>query len=551
MLFVLGQPHSPQEQNVDSTLAADFMPDHQPFQQLSAMDHFNPANVIALLAKEFPDCSYTDITEKEEKVARKLAALIRECCSYEMAIDTQVVLELDDSHEPEDEFEKEDSDDEEATIDQLSDDQLEQALQHYRSTATGTRPLSSMHKKFRFVKGLHHIRQIKHYEKRMKPRLSEQYRAIGVSVYKRFLDLREKRLPLHDRDLRRWALQEAQQIGVIGFKASRSWLHLFKRSHAIVGRKITKFVTRVMVEESEDIDERAATFVAATKPLILERHFSEVFNADQSGFQKEIHSGRSLDTKGVKAVEAVVQSLTAISHSYTILPVISASGELKSPLFICLQENSGSFPKSGIFQAANIYATCHTSHMMTKELMKEWFSKVYFPQAPDNSLLLVDSWNSWTDEDAIKKSTPADKKITIRLIPPKTTPKIQPLDVAFFRTWKNFVRRFSDRILLDDLPIQLYQRTNIIKLQSLVHNQFSACRFVNFIRYAWHASGYLDERGERFENPVEYCFPDDLAEECAKSENGNKCGQGSFLRCAHCELVLCFNHFFVDYHYCS
>ena len=48
---------------------------------------------------------------------------------------------------------------------------------------------------------------------------------------------------------------------------------------------------------------------------------------------------------------------------------------------------------------------------------------------------------------------------------------------------------------------------NIIKLQSLVHNQFSAERFVEFIRYSWFASGYLEERGDRFSNPVEVLFP--------------------------------------------
>jgi hypothetical protein len=74
-----------------------------------------------------------------------------------------------------------------------------------------------------------------------------------------------------------------------------------------------------------------------------------------------------------------------------------------SPLFIVLQEKSGRFPETvPIFRAPNIYPAAHTSHIMTKELMKEWFRGVFFPHAPANSGLLVDSWGCWMDSDAIK-----------------------------------------------------------------------------------------------------------------------------------------------------
>jgi hypothetical protein len=52
----------------------------------------------------------------------------------------------------------------------------------------------------------------------------------------------------------------------------------------------------------------------------------------------------------VKEVEARVQSLEARTHCYTILPIISADGELKSPMLIVLQERNGRFPESGVFQ---------------------------------------------------------------------------------------------------------------------------------------------------------------------------------------------------------
>jgi len=41
-----------------------------------------------------------------------------------------------------------------------------------------------------------------------------------------------------------------------------------------------------------------------------------IYNADESGFNLEIHSGRTLITQDIKTVEAIVQSESAITHSY-------------------------------------------------------------------------------------------------------------------------------------------------------------------------------------------------------------------------------------------
>jgi hypothetical protein len=39
---------------------------------------------------------------------------------------------------------------------------------------------------------------------------------------------------------------------------------------------------------------------------------------------------------------------------------------------------------------------------MTKELMKKWLREVFFPTAPNDSLVLLDSWPSFKDINAIK-----------------------------------------------------------------------------------------------------------------------------------------------------
>ena len=98
---------------------------------------------------------------------------------------------------------------------------------------------------------------------------------------------------------------------------------------------------------------------------------------------------------------------------------------------------------------------------------------------------MLDSWTTYNDTRAIEDVKPSGKSYDVLRIPPKTTAIIQPCDVFFFRIWKTFVRRFSDRVLLDEINIELNDRFNIIKLQSIVHNQFSAPRFKKFLKYLW------------------------------------------------------------------
>lgn len=74
---------------------------------------------------------------------------------------------------------------------------------------------------------------------------------------------------------------------------------------------------------------------------------------------------------------------------------------------------------------------------------------------------------------------------------------IQPLDVYTFRPWKNFLKHFSDLIILYNYDINLNLRNNILKIQSLIHNQFSSPRFVNLFKYAWWKSGYTSEKPEK------------------------------------------------------
>jgi hypothetical protein len=77
-------------------------------------------------------------------------------------------------------------------------------------------------------------------------------------------------------------------------------------------------------------------------------------------------------------------------------------------------------------------------------------------------------------------------------------------------------------------------------MQSLAHNQISAPKFVNMVKYGWYKSGYTEELLENFDNIIDFCFKNVFANCCAF------CSEPAIIKCSHCDLYLYINHFFYD-----
>lgn len=135
-----------------------------------------------------------------------------------------------------------------------------------------------------------------------------------------------------------------------------------------------------------------------------------------------------------------------------------------------------------MFQPRNVVITCSKSGKLTKSLVHYWSDMVLAPNAPKKCLLLSDAWLTQSDVEIYKK-VPGCKRLGIG-IPQKTTDRLQPLDVFYNRQMKSIMRRAYDRVILDQLPIAMSTRDNIIRLVSLTHNQMSAKVFNGLIRYA-------------------------------------------------------------------
>lgn len=282
-----------------------------------------------------------------------------------------------------------------------------------------------------------------------------------------------------------------------------------------------------------------------------------LLNTDQSGFTLELLSHRTLETCGTQQVYSNMQSKSANTHSYTAQFLITASGELKAPLFLILPEKGGNFgPRvaSTMFRHPELHVVSSTSGKITKPLLKDWFKNVFFPNVPSDSVLLLDSLTTYKDRAEIDAEKPHDKNYSTITIPGGLTGQTQPLDVYFNRPYKAFLRRISDFInYYCETTIKLHLRDTILKLQTLTHNQFRSPRFKGFIKHAWEKSGLIAENelsnnSYRFEDPNDFCFSSDciLRQSCSSCDN-SQC----FIRCAWCKAILCFKDFYFEFHFCE
>ena len=289
-------------------------------------------------------------------------------------------------------------------------------------------------------------------------------------------------------------------------------------------------------------------YVCAKRSLLVLANYlpENVLNTDQSGFNYEMKSNRTLSFKGEKVTHGAVKSKNASTHSYTIQPTISMAGTLVGKLFICLQEPKGVFGKvvkSNLFCAPNVILVSSKSGKLTKYLVKQYCSEALLPFMDDSFVLLYDSWSGQVDNSLYEEVLPEDSCLRLQ-IPPKTTATIQPCDVFFFQQWKILVKHMFKRVALDCLDYDLHSRNNTIKLQSLVHNQLSSIKFSPMIKYAWYKCGYLSERPETFAGVLEVCFNYPVT-----SCTHDNCETTFFIRCSWCSEFICFRHFLEEYHF--
>ncbi|CAF1461217.1 unnamed protein product [Adineta ricciae] len=445
----------------------------------------------------FTATSASTVTHRECEVADLLCSVLESITSshshtfeVETTLDHELVdNELIDDVECEDTAEEasdpnwndenEDENEEKALCKRFSLDYMTKAVEFYDEinpqTGKRKRRWETVKHKFRRIPHQIYLSRFRRYLEKHGTK-KQKLDKIDDYVFDMFERARQKALPVHDLDLRRWALKQAMDESLHNFAASKHWLCTFKHKHNIVSRKITKIVTKHHVEDEGTIRTSADQFVADVRRRLPQYQEHAVLNTDQSGIQLEFHSTRTLSHQGEKVTTGSVRSVNATTHSYTAQPTITLDGYLLSPLYLCLKEPTGRLSDNirlRLFKASNVVITCSSSGKLTTSLVEYWRDHVLLPSLGKHQkfLLISDCWPGQTDGKGLYDHIPGCTRLEI---PKKTTDQIQPLDVFFNRQMKVIPRRLYDRVLLDELDINMSERNNIICLMSLTHNQLSA-----------------------------------------------------------------------------
>ncbi|CAF2057276.1 unnamed protein product [Rotaria magnacalcarata] len=301
---------------------------------------------------------------REQEIINSLLKIIDDVCnSTSYQIESNTTLDYDDEEQYGD-FEDDDTDSADESIDPGFDESAEgdnmmihanfnlefmkKVIDYYDARDQKGRKKhtwKSTQHRFKSITHREYIARFRHYIEQhgTKP---EKLQIIDDFVYDMFEEARENVLPVHDNDLKRWAVQKAAENSNLIFEASEHWLRVFKHRHRICSRKITKLVIRHHAENTNAIIESADSFVRDAKREMQNYACEVVLNTDQVGLELELHLSRTLSYEGEKATMARVRSKNATTYSCTIQPMISAAGKLVGPLFLCLKESKGKMSES-------------------------------------------------------------------------------------------------------------------------------------------------------------------------------------------------------------
>jgi hypothetical protein len=271
---------------------------------------------------------------------------------------------------------------------------------------------------------------------------------------------------------------------------------------------------------------------------------NNIINFDQSGFNYELTVPRTLSTTGERRTYSMIRDTNATTHSFTVLPTLTASGEFLPVCLVILKEINGVF--GPVVQTEviaiqqklkNICVLASRSGKMQSNHMQVYKDEV-LKFVNGKALIIHDGWRGQIRNDLFQEFPEMDRLV----IPDGCTDKNQPLDLMVFRQWKLLAKRCFLRVTVDKLhQCDLRSRNGAITLQSLIFNQLCATSFKPMLRHAWKQ--YFDDIDQGFSTVNDICFKS-LPSFC----DSNNCFVPSFIRCAHCHRVLCFPCFFMSPH---
>jgi len=290
---------------------------------------------LSLQFKEHEDAS-SELSRKDKKIVKRLFSILSN------GIDEVEEEELLDISEIE--YDQENELIEMSEISEKRKYNVEQMKEIVKMKFEMNRRFSTIKNRFRKLNNEKEIYRMRKYIENGGTNFHKWFN-VSTNLFEKFKTLREQLLPVHDEDLKRWALEFARDEGLSfdEFQASDSWIFNFKRKYRISSRRIIKFVTTRQFVSQEDLEDNAISFTLECRDKFKNFDKRNIINFDQSGFKYELSIPRTLSQINERRTFGLIRSSHATTHSYTILPSLTAFGNFLPICLVILQEVNGSF----------------------------------------------------------------------------------------------------------------------------------------------------------------------------------------------------------------
>ncbi|XP_028575874.2 uncharacterized protein LOC114592144 isoform X1 [Podarcis muralis] len=221
------------------------------------------------------------------------------------------------------------------------------------------------------------------------------------------------------------------------FKASRGWFDNFKRRSGI---HIAARHGEVAIANREDADQ----FVLEFQDYVAAEGFlpQQVFNCDETGLFWKKMPKRTYITEEEKSLPGH----KPMKDRLTLLLCANASGDFKlKPLLVYLSENPRVFKKNNVIKSElPVMWRANSRAWLTRRFFVEWVHEVFGPSVkkylqdqnlPLKCLLVMDNAPAHPPglADELREEFGF---ISVKFLPPNTTPLIQPMDQQVMSNFK-------------------------------------------------------------------------------------------------------------------
>nr|CAH7767142.1 unnamed protein product [Callosobruchus chinensis] len=248
---------------------------------------------------------------------------------------------------------------------------------------------------------------------------------------------------LRSGDMKRMAFQLAFRNKIphpfngVTKSAGKKWLRLFLKRHPQLSMRTPQGMSAARVKSFTP--EKVSGFFDLYEPEYnkIQNPSQRVFNVDETGITIVQHKhSKVISLKGKKQIS----TLTSAERGklITIITCMNASGVYIPPVLIFPRKNMKAELMIGA--PAGAVAECHISGWVQTDIFTRWFKhfiKFAKPTAADPVLLVLDGHFSHTRNIELIDLA-KENHVTIICLPPHSTNKMQPLDVAFMSPLKTF-----------------------------------------------------------------------------------------------------------------